>query len=136
MKKCDSQVKLALDRPVRRNPGDCPVEDWLDFLGHKWNALLLWHLADAAKRHSDLLALLPEVSQKVLAERLSALVQRGLIEKSASNTFPRTVTYALSEQGAKIVSILNQIEVWSKNSTSHSMPEQAWQGYEGRSNRN
>lgn len=104
----------ALDVPTPCKPRDCPVEDWLTFLGHRWNALLLWHLAVSPKRHAELLTLLSGVSSKVLAERLSALTQRGLIKKSPLATFPRTVSYALSEQGAEIVNILNLIEVWAR----------------------
>ena len=107
----------ALDTPTRRAPRDCPVEDWLTFLGHRWNALLLWHLSVSPKRHGELVTLLPGISPKVLAERLSALAQRGLIDKSPLATFPRTVSYALSEQGAQIVNILNQIEVWTRTTS-------------------
>lgn len=108
------KVGLASDTPSLRKPRDCPVEDWLNFLGHRWNALLLWHLSVSPKRHGELIALLPGVSSKVLAERLSALAQRGLIDKSTRATFPRTVSYGLSDQGVQIVAILSQIEIWSR----------------------
>ena len=106
-------MKLNLAVPVARQPRDCPVEDWLSFLGHRWNALLLWHLAVSPKRNAELLALLSGISQKVLAERLLSLAQRGLIKKSALPTFPRTVSYALTNRGSEIVAILNQIEIWA-----------------------
>ena len=108
------QTNQILEVPTPRHSGDCPVEYWLAFFGHRWNALLLWHLSVSPKRHAELLTLLSGISSKVLAERLSALVQRGLINKSPEATFPRTVYYSLSEQGAEFVKILNQIEVWSK----------------------
>lgn len=114
---------LTLDVPTTRKPIDCPVEDWLTFLGHRWNALLLWHLAASPKRHAELLTLLSGVSAKVLAERLSALVRRGLIKKSPRATFPRTVSYALSEQGVEIVHILNLIEIWTRTTS----PNQAFE---------
>lgn len=111
--------RTTLDVPTSRKPSDCPVEDWLTFLGHRWNALLLWHLAVSPKRHAELITLLSGISSKVLAERLSALARRGLIKKTPLATFPRTVSYALSEQGAEIVSILNQIEVWTRTTASN-----------------
>ena len=108
------RTSFALDVPTSIKPKDCPVEDWLAFLGHRWNALLLWHLSVSSQRHAELLALLPGISPKVLGERLAALAVRGLIKKSALATFPRSVNYALSEKGAEIVSILNQIEIWTR----------------------
>ncbi len=119
----NKRTSLTLDVPTPRKPRDCPVEDWLTFLGHRWNALLLWHLAASPKRHAELLTLLSGVSAKVLADRLSALVRRGLIKKSPLATFPRTVSYALSEQGAEIVNILNLIEVWTRTTS----PNQAFE---------
>lgn len=113
----NKRTTLTLDIPTTRKPKDCPVEDWLTFLGHRWNALLLWHLAASPKRHAELLTLLSGISTKVLAERLSALARRGLIKKSPLATFPRTVSYALSEQGTEIVNILNLIEVWTRTTS-------------------
>lgn len=110
----NKRTALTLDVPTIRKPEDCPVEDWLTFLGHRWNALLLWHLAASPKRHAELLTLLSGISAKVLAERLSALTRRGLIKKSPLATFPRTVSYALSEQGTEVVNILNLLEVWAR----------------------
>ena len=113
----NKRTSLTLDVPTSRKPRDCPVEDWLTFLGHRWNALLLWHLAVSPKRHAELLTLLSGISSKVLAERLSALARRGLIKKLPLATFPRTVSYALREQGAEIVNILNLIEVWTRTTS-------------------
>ncbi len=114
MRTRNKHTRIALDIPRRLSPRDCPVEDWLTFLGHRWNALVLWHLLTAPKLHGELVTLLPGISPKVLTERLRALTQRGLIDKSPLATYPRTVSYALSPRGVQIVNILNQIEVWSR----------------------
>ena len=114
----NKKVGLLADIPSLRKPRDCPVGDWLSFLGHRWNALLLWHLSVSPKRHGELITLLPGISSKVLAERLSTLVQRGLIDKSTRATFPRMVSYALSNQGVQIVAILSQIEIWTRTAGS------------------
>ena len=67
---------IIFDTPCPRRPHECPVEDWLAFLGHRWNALILWHLQDAPKRYGALADLLPGITAKVLAERLAGLGQR------------------------------------------------------------
>lgn len=109
---------IALEEPSPRTPAQCPVEDWLAFLGHRWNALVLWHLQGGAKRHSELAALLTGVAPKVLSERLDGLERRGLIVRSSLPTFPRTVLYALSSSGKDLVPILDQIEVWSRQNAA------------------
>lgn len=98
------------DLPAPVRPERCPVEDWLGFLGHRWNALLLWHLQGRPLRHQDLLAALPGITAKVLGERLKALQGRGLVEREPLATFPRTVAYGLTPQGRQVVGILDQFE--------------------------
>jgi DNA-binding HxlR family transcriptional regulator len=106
--------RVPLDQPSRRRPVECPVEAWLAFLGHRWNALVLWHLQGGAKRHGELAALLPGIAPKVLSERLDGLEERGLISRSPIATFPRGVTYALTPRGNELVSILDRLELWSR----------------------
>jgi len=105
---------MALDQPAPRHAEDCPVEEWLAFLGHRWNALILWHLQAGAKRHGDLAAVLTGITPKVLSERLAGLEKRGLIARAEIATFPRGVTYDLTGRGHGLVAILDQVEVWAK----------------------
>lgn len=101
-----------------RIPAQCPVEDWLAFLGHRWNALILWHLKDGPKRHGELAAFLPGVSPKVLSERLAGLHARGILSREPTVTFPRGVVYRLSEAGLELVAIIDQLELWNRRSTA------------------
>ena len=105
---------INLDEPSPRRSADCPVEVWLAFLGHRWNALILWHLSVAAKRFGELADCLPGITAKVLTERLQELERVGLITRTAMASFPRGVVYELSPRGRGIVAILDQIEAWSR----------------------
>lgn len=102
-----------LDIPAPRRPAECPVEDWLAFLGHRWNALALWHLSTGPKRFGELAALLPGITAKTLTERLEGLAARGLVVRAESATFPRRTLYRLTPDGEGIVAILDRIEVWA-----------------------
>lgn len=104
----------GLESPAPRHSLECPVEDWLGLLGHRWNALVLWHLQDGMKRHSELAALLAGVSPKVLSERLQGLEARGLLERSLIAGFRRGIGYRLTSSGKALVPILDQLEVWSR----------------------
>lgn len=101
---------LATPVPVR--PAACPVEQWLEFLGHRWNGLILWHLRGSL-RHGELAARLPGISPKVLSDRLSALGQRGLVVREVGTGFPRTVSYALTPRGESLRFVLDGLELWS-----------------------
>ncbi|MCV9937821.1 helix-turn-helix transcriptional regulator [Boseaceae bacterium BT-24-1] len=103
-----------LDHPEPRLPSECPVEIWLALLGHRWSALLLWHLQDGALRFRDLKERLPQVTAKVLSERLENLCRHGLLVRSETRGFPIEVSYGLSESGRGLMPILDQIERWSR----------------------
>ena len=102
------------DTPVRCAPSECPVEDWLAFLGHRWNAGILWHLSASPKRYGDLAECLIGITPKVLTERLQGLQRRGLIQRSVRATFPRNVTYSLTREGLELVDIVSLLEPWAK----------------------
>ncbi|WP_460272261.1 winged helix-turn-helix transcriptional regulator [Celeribacter sp. ULVN23_4] len=92
-----------------RRPDQCAVEEWLSFLGHRWNALVLWQLTEGARRYSELRTRLPGISPKVLSERLLALTERGLVRRQSVNSFPKEVSYALTEAGHEVQAILSQL---------------------------
>ena len=96
--------------PMPRRPEVCPVEDWLSFLGHRWNALVLWQLSVGQKRHGELVMLLPGITAKVLSERLDGLLARGLVERDAVAAFPRGVVYSLTAGGRRVLALLDQFE--------------------------
>ena len=103
-----------LDRPEPRPPAECPVETWLALLGHRWSALLLWHLQDGRLRFRDLRERLPRVTAKVLSERLETLCRNGLLVRSETRGFPSEVSYTLSESGRALMPILDEVERWSR----------------------
>lgn len=107
-------IARELDLPAPVPPAVCPVEDWLAFLGHRWNALLLWHLKGGARRHGELMALLPGISPKVLSQRLVALERRALVARMPAARFPREVRYALTPAAQRLVQVLDALELWAK----------------------
>ena len=94
--------------PVR--PQSCPVEDWLAFLGHRWNALMLWHLRAAPLRHGELMERLPGITAKVLGERLAALESRGLVARAGEGR----QGYTLTSRGSSLLGVLDQLELWAR----------------------
>ena len=97
---------------------ECPVEAWLSVLGHRWCALVLYHLRFGPLRFTDLRNKLPTLSQKVLTDRLRELAERGLLLQSGRGAHK---SYALTPAGQDLMPILDAIEVWSRaNSVLHS----------------
>jgi DNA-binding HxlR family transcriptional regulator len=59
----------------------CPTELTLDVLGGKWKTVILCFLKQRSCRYAELRKLMPNLSDKVLTDRLSGLVEAGLVVK-------------------------------------------------------
>lgn len=96
----------AVTDPFFQLASECPVEAWLGVLGHRWNALILYHLSLNRRRFGELHACLPTVTAKVLSERLAELATRGLVLRV-------DMRYELTASGTSLMPILHAIERWA-----------------------
>jgi DNA-binding HxlR family transcriptional regulator len=80
----------------------------LDLLGRRWSLRVLWELRDGAKlTFRELQANAGEVSSSVLNDRLRELREAGIVDRSADG-------YALTSEGAKLLSALMPLDGWAK----------------------
>ncbi|HTG71791.1 MAG TPA: helix-turn-helix domain-containing protein [Candidatus Udaeobacter sp.] len=93
----------------------CPIEIALDVVGGKWKVLILWYLLWETRRFSQLERLIPQVSQKVLAEKLRELEESGLIERKVYPVVPPRVEYFLTEGGQSIRPLLMAMLDWGNH---------------------
>ncbi|GIO12127.1 HxlR family transcriptional regulator [Cohnella xylanilytica] len=98
----------------------CPIETVIQVLGGKWKPLILWHLLDSPKRFSELEKLIPEVTQKMLAQHLRELENDRLVTRTIYPSVPPKVEYRLSEYGQTMVPVL---EVMCKWGETHNAPD-------------
>jgi DNA-binding HxlR family transcriptional regulator len=98
----------------------CPVEFTLDRIGGKWKCVILWWLRQGSKRFSELMQLMPEISQKVLTTQLRELEANDLIERQVFAESPPRVEYALTPQGETLRPIMEMMCIWGKeNAKEH-----------------
>mgnify|MGYP000764265077 FL=1 len=90
----------------------CPVEATIDLIGGKYKAIILWHLTDGTKRFSEFKRLMPEITEKMLAQQLRDLESDGLITRTVYPVVPPKVEYNLSEFGLTIVPVLQAMCDW------------------------
>ena len=87
----------------------CPVELSLELLGGKWKAVILARLKDGPLRYGELRRLIPQLTDKVLTERLADLRESGLIEPGDDK---RGSGYRLSARGESLRPILQALYDW------------------------
>lgn len=94
---------------TRRPEPGCPVEVALAAVSGRWATLVLRELMHGPRSFGQLQAALPDLSAKVLSERLAALTRQGLVERDRSRTFPPSTCYRLTRAGTELRPLLVEL---------------------------
>ena len=74
----------------------CPVSLSLEIFGDRWTLLVLRDIILGGARHfRELLGAPERISSNVLADRLAALVEHGLLTKTDDPSHKQKLTYSL-----------------------------------------
>jgi DNA-binding HxlR family transcriptional regulator len=97
---------------------NCPTEFTLQVLGGKWKTVILCYLKMGPLRYAELRKLIPNLSDKVLSQRLRELTEAGLVERSKSDDGNKAEVYALSERAQSLGVILSELYDWGDNNAA------------------
>lgn len=90
----------------------CAVELAVDVIGGKWRPVILAHLKEGVRRYGELHRLIPDMSEKMLAQRLRELQSDGLVERIDHQSKPAHVEYRLTEEGWSLAPVLQALYDW------------------------
>ena len=91
----------------KHNPNQCPMESILGQIMGPWTPYILWLLSNEnSLRFGQLAAKIPDISAKVLTDRLRKLEASGLVHRDYQPTVPPTVYYSLTTRGAELHGVL------------------------------
>lgn len=80
-----------------------------DVIGCKWSSSIVAAVSQGIKRPGELERYIPGISTKVLNERLRKLGDFGILSRTEYPGLPARVDYDLTETGAKLAAILEQV---------------------------
>lgn len=86
----------------------------MDLIGERWAMLIVRDLAPGPRRFGDLLAGLPGVATDVLADRLRALEQSGVVAKIRLRYPAPASVYELTEYGRRLAEIGHDLAKWAE----------------------
>jgi DNA-binding HxlR family transcriptional regulator len=93
----------------------CPrYERAMETLGKKWNGLILRILLGGPRRFTEIRALVPDLSDRVLSERLGELEAEGIIVRNVRATKPVAIEYSLTEKGRALEPVVEAIQAWAE----------------------
>ncbi|PJJ62066.1 winged helix-turn-helix transcriptional regulator [Compostimonas suwonensis] len=83
--------------------------DSLELVGKRWSSGILLAIARGASRFSEIVALVPGLSDRLLAQRLKELEAADLLERRVIATTPVQVRYRLSARGSDLMCSLQPL---------------------------
>src|SRR5579862_6096678 len=92
----------------------CPYyHEAVELVGKRWTGAILRVLMDGALRFSEIAQAVPELSDRLLSERMKELERRGMVERRVISGPPLKVEYSLSQMGRDLGPALSEIERWA-----------------------
>lgn len=107
----DTGKRMGSGRPG----GCCPYyHEAVEMVGKRWTGAILRVLMDGPLRFSEIAQLVPELSDRLLSERMKELEARGIVERTVHSGPPLRVEYSLSRMGHELEPALAELQRWAK----------------------
>lgn len=94
----------------------CPVDKVVGLFNKKWTIQIIRDMFFGKKTFTEFKENKPNLSNKVLSERLKELEDNGIVEKKIIKTHPVRTEYILTEYGRSLNKVIYEIAMFSLNS--------------------
>jgi DNA-binding HxlR family transcriptional regulator len=93
----------------------CPLyHEAVELVGRRWTGAILRVLMDGPLRFSEIAQAIPELSDRLLSERMKELEARGVVERRVISGPPLRVEYELSQMGTELEPALSELQRWAR----------------------
>lgn len=90
------------------------IEVAYHMIGKKWVCLIIHSLMEEPKRFNEICSFIPELSKRVLTERMKELEECGIILRNIITERPVHTEYSLTRKGHDLGVALKGVESWAK----------------------
>ena len=87
----------------------------IELIGKRWTGAIVFVLLDGPLRFSEVKVLVPDLSDRLLSERLKELEGEGIVERRPSEGVPMRIEYALTEKGRALEPAVRSLKVWARS---------------------
>jgi DNA-binding HxlR family transcriptional regulator len=96
--------------------GCCPrYHEAIELLGKRWTGAIVRVLMHRSPlRFSEIAQAVPELSDRLLSERMKELDARGIVDRTVVVERPAHVEYALTPMGRDLEPALSALEAWAQ----------------------
>jgi DNA-binding HxlR family transcriptional regulator len=113
MKLMAAQEQTGTEYETRTNC--CPLyHEAVELVGRRWTGAILRVLMDGPMRFSEIAQSVPELSDRLLSERMKELESRGMVQRTVLSGPPIRVQYELSRMGRELEPALSELQSWAR----------------------
>jgi DNA-binding HxlR family transcriptional regulator len=86
----------------------------VELIGRRWSGALIQILLGGTRRYADLRSAVPDITDRMLSERLKELEEAGIVARRVVPETPVRVEYELTEKGRALEDALSAIGRWAE----------------------
>lgn len=93
----------------------CPkLHEAVELVGKRWTGAIVYVLLKGGQlRFTEIAQAVPDLSDRLLSERMKELEKRGIVIRHVSHGTPVKVCYELTEQGRELAPALTELKSWA-----------------------
>jgi DNA-binding HxlR family transcriptional regulator len=87
----------------------------IELIGRRWTGAIVFVLLRSRCRYATLRDSIPEITDRMLSERLQELEREGIVERTVVPDIPVRVEYSLTKKGRDLASAIDAMAVWAEH---------------------
>lgn len=85
-----------------------------ELIGGRWTGAIIYAVFHGRVRFSEISEVIPGISDRLLTERLTVLVDAGILERRAEASAPNRPSYHLTEKGIDLRKVMLALREWAQ----------------------
>lgn len=85
----------------------------VEVIGKRWNGVVIYALTQGPKRFCEFREAIPDISDRLLTERLKELEEEGIVVREVNPGRPVQVVYRLTPKGEALQPVFGAIAEWA-----------------------
>jgi DNA-binding HxlR family transcriptional regulator len=96
-------------------PALCPrFHQASELIGRRWTGAIIYVLLRTRCRFAALRSAIPDITDRMLSDRLQELEQEGIVDRTVIPDTPVRVEYSLTKKGRALASAMDAISEWAE----------------------
>jgi DNA-binding HxlR family transcriptional regulator len=96
-----------------------------ELIGRRWTGAIIFVLLKSRCRFATLRGAIPDITDRMLSDRLQELEEEGILERTVIPDTPVRVEYALTKKGHALAAAIDAIADWAHKWTDEEKPAPA-----------